>query len=85
MFTGGVRTESYAGRSYSVRSLRGNASGRVYLCPGCQQDLPASLPHVVVWPADGLTEGLADVGNRRHWHTTCWAARGRRPPQGSWM
>lgn len=81
---GGVRTESYAGRSYSVRSLRGNAEGRTYVCPGCQQQLSSAVAHVVVWPEDGFTEGLGDVTNRRHWHTSCWAARDRRPPTGSW-
>ena len=38
---------------------------------GCDQELRASTPHVVAWP-----EGRPD--DRRHWHTACWAARGRR-------
>jgi hypothetical protein len=53
-----------------VRSLAG-APGRSYRCPGCDQELPSSLPHVVAWP-----EGRED--DRRHWHTACWAARDRR-------
>lgn len=81
LFGGAVRTERYAGRAYTVRALRGNGEGRSYLCPGCSQQLPSSLPHVVVWPADGLS----DVSDRRHWHTGCWAARERRPPLGSWL
>ncbi|GGB15572.1 hypothetical protein GCM10011492_01570 [Flexivirga endophytica] len=76
----GIRRESYGGRSYVVRPVRGNAAGRSYVCPGCQQSLASSLEHVVVWPDDGL----GDVSDRRHWHTGCWSARDRRPPQGSW-
>lgn len=77
---GGVRTESYAGRTYQVRSVRGNDAGRTYVCPGCQVDLPSSMAHEVVWPDDGL----GDVTDRRHWHTPCWKARERRPPRGSY-
>lgn len=73
-------TASYAGGRWIVRTLAGNASGKVYTCPGCQQALAATLPHVVVWPVDRL----GDVSDRRHWHTTCWNARERRAPQGSW-
>ena len=43
----------------------------VYRCPGCDRELDGGTPHVVVWP-----EGRED--DRRHWHTACWAARGRR-------
>ncbi|UIJ36420.1 hypothetical protein [Allobranchiibius sp. GilTou73] len=76
----GVRREQYAGGAWMVRPVRGNANCRVYTCPGCSQQLPASLAHVVVWPDDGL----GDVSDRRHWHTGCWKARDRRPPRGSW-
>lgn len=79
-----MRAETYAGRVYTVRSLRGNHEGRSYVCPGCQQQLASSVAHLVVWPADGFGEGLGDVSDRRHWHTNCWAARDRRPPQGAW-
>jgi hypothetical protein len=47
------------------------AAGRSYRCPGCDQELPGGTPHVVTWP-----EGHED--DRRHWHTACWSARGRR-------
>ena len=54
-----------------VRRVAGTASARSYRCPGCDQELRASTPHVVAWP-----EGRPD--DRRHWHTACWSARGRR-------
>ncbi|WP_194288742.1 hypothetical protein, partial [Ornithinicoccus halotolerans] len=56
------------------------ADGRSYLCPGCQQQIPATSAHTVAWPVDAM-QGLA---NRRHWHTTCWQARDRRRPGGAW-
>jgi hypothetical protein len=55
---------------YDVRSV--GVSDRVYLCPGCAQDI-IGVAHVVAWP-----QGRPD--DRRHWHTPCWAARGRRGP-----
>jgi hypothetical protein len=63
-----------------VRAMPGaagayGASGKVYRCPGCDQLIPAGSAHVVVWPA---VDREAD--DRRHWHTSCWAARNRREP-----
>ena len=59
-----------------VRRVTGSASTKVYRCPGCDQEIRPATPHVVAWPADGL----GDLGDRRHWHTACWSARGRRGP-----
>jgi hypothetical protein len=58
-----------------VRAVAGDA-GKVYRCPGCDQEIPAGVPHVVAWPADER----GDLSDRRHWHTGCWRARGRRAP-----
>ena len=54
-----------------VRSVAAARGGKAYRCPGCDQLLAGSAPHVVAWP-----QGQPD--DRRHWHTACWAARGRR-------
>ena len=54
-----------------VRRVAGTGSTRTYRCPGCDQELAPRVPHVVAWP-----EGRPD--DRRHWHTPCWEARGRR-------
>jgi len=54
-----------------VRRVAGTSAARPYRCPGCDQELRAGTPHVVAWP-----EGRPD--DRRHWHTACWDARGRR-------
>ena len=73
-------TVQFAGGTWIVRQLAGNTEGKVYTCPGCQQALASSLPHVVVWPVDRL----GDVTDRRHWHSSCWNARDRRAPRGAW-
>ena len=70
----GERAESWRGLDYRVREVSGTGSGGPYRCPGCDQ-LLATGPHVVAWPADDL-----DATERRHWHTGCWTARDRRAP-----
>ncbi|GMA38747.1 hypothetical protein [Mobilicoccus caccae] len=72
--------ERHAGEIWVVRQVAGREPGRRYLCPGCQQMFAGESAHVVVWPA----EGLGGVTDRRHWHTTCWRARDRRPPRGAY-
>ncbi|WP_448640699.1 hypothetical protein [Geodermatophilus sp. URMC 63] len=67
-----------------VRSLTGSASTKAYRCPGCDQEVRPGTPHLVTWPAYARdsdldpwdTDSAADL--RRHWHTACWRARGRR-------
>jgi len=76
---GAPRRESLGDGEWFVRRVSGAGSEKSYRCPGCQQEVAPSTPHVVAWPADGMG-GLQD---RRHWHTPCWAARGRRTPTGS--
>lgn len=72
---GSTSTERYAGGLWTVRRVTGATATRAYLCPGCQQDVAVGVPHVVVWPADGVG-GVAD---RRHWHAGCWQRRDARP------
>lgn len=84
---GTARTESHPDGQWFVRSVAGSRPGiggaesapRRYLCPGCQQQFDGATAHVVAWPADGL----GDLSDRRHWHTTCWRARDRRRPGGA--
>ena len=71
-----TRTETGADGEWVVRSVAGSPSPRSYRCPGCDQEIPAAVPHVVAWPAGEF----GTVEDRRHWHTTCWAARGHRRP-----
>jgi len=65
-------TESWQGEEWVVRRISGAAAVKVYRCPGCDQEIPPGVPHVVAWPHLGAVE------DRRHWHAPCWAARDRR-------
>lgn len=64
------------GRDWAVRRIPGQAAQKVYRCPGCEQEIRAGVPHVVAWPKEDFGQG--GVHDRRHWHTPCWGARGRR-------
>jgi hypothetical protein len=67
--------EAWRGEEYVVRRVSGSAAGKHYRCPGCDQEIPGAVPHVVAWP-----EYDAAAEHRRHWHTPCWSARDRRAP-----
>jgi hypothetical protein len=47
---------------FDIRAVTGDKS---YRCPGCDLEIRAGVPHLVVVPLD-------DPGSRRHWHTECW-------------
>lgn len=71
------RVETWAGEDYTVRSITGSSSTKVYRCPGCDHEIRPATPHVVVWAsADD------DANHRRHWHSACWRARNNRSPKG---
>lgn len=59
-----------------VRRVQPYEATKVYLCPGCHQDIPAGTGHIVAVP-----RSAADL--RRHWHSGCWQARHRRGPRHS--
>jgi hypothetical protein len=52
----------------TVRSVTGS---KAYRCPGCQQEIRAGTPHLVVVDRE-------DLEGRRHWHTPCWKRELRR-------
>jgi hypothetical protein len=74
---GQERLESHADGEWYVRPVNGGVSAKAYRCPGCQQEIPPGVSHIVAWPADGML----DVTDRRHWHTPCWQRRSRRRPR----
>ena len=67
--------EEAADGDWVVRRLTGAASGKTYRCPGCDQVIPARVPHVVVWPAEPSWTASSGLEERRHWHTSCWQRR----------
>lgn len=70
------RTESDASGDWIVRPVAAANATKPYRCPGCDQEIPVGVTHLVAWRADG--PGAED---RRHWHASCWRARGRRAPR----
>jgi hypothetical protein len=54
-----------------VRRIQPFQAVKRYRCPGCNQEIPPGIGHVVAVPQ-------FDPAQRRHWHTPCWAARDRR-------
>jgi hypothetical protein len=65
--------ESHADGEWIVRPVSASAAGKLYRCPGCDQEIAPSLAHIVAWRPGG-------EDSRRHWHTPCWNARLRRGP-----
>ena len=63
------------GHEYEVRPVAAARAVKTYRCPGCDQEILAGVPHVVAWPDDDL-----GAGDRRHWHSGCWASRDTRSP-----
>jgi hypothetical protein len=74
MRRGVERVQAQPDGEWLVRNVPG--SDKTYRCPGCDQEIPAGVGHLVVWPADER----GDLTDRRHWHTGCWRARDRRGP-----
>ncbi|WP_282791400.1 ATP/GTP-binding protein [Streptomyces sp. CC224B] len=72
-YGGFQRSEDWRGEEWQVRHVAGaSAAGKTYRCPGCDQEIPSGLAHVVAWSA------YSGVDERRHWHTGCWRAKDRR-------
>ena len=74
---GPQNTEEHPDGEWVVRRVTGTGATKTYRCPGCDHEIPAATPHVVAFPADDY----GTVEDRRHWHTPCWQARGRRGPR----
>ncbi len=72
---GAPRAESGGDGEWLVRPVTGAAATKTYRCPGCDQEIRPGTAHLVVWP-----DGASGAEHRRHWHTPCWNARGRRLP-----
>lgn len=54
------------GVEYKVRPMGSSHATKFYLCPGCNQNIPPGVSHVVAWYA------LGSGDDRRHWHSHCW-------------
>jgi hypothetical protein len=56
-----------------LRRVQPYQAAKAYRCPGCQQEIPKGLGHLVAVPRLAPDE-------RRHWHHGCWEAKHRRRP-----
>ena len=66
---------------WHLRVVQPYRATKLYRCPGCDQEIPPGVPHVVAWPADAQPFGInMGVGERRHWHRACWQRRMHRRP-----
>ncbi|MEJ6019353.1 ATP/GTP-binding protein [Corynebacterium sp. H113] len=79
-----TRTEAGPGRlsneDFHVRNISSGQATKWYRCPGCDQEIPPGVAHVVAWPVE--YGGRAD--DRRHWHTNCWGKRAHRGITRRW-
>ncbi|GLY77257.1 ATP/GTP-binding protein [Actinoallomurus iriomotensis] len=73
-FGGPQRIEEGPDGDWIVRPAAGAA--KTYRCPGCDQEIPPGVGHVVAWPAEG-----GGPEDRRHWHRPCWEHRLHRAPK----
>ena len=58
-----------------TRSIQPYQATKVYLCPGCNRDIPKGVGHLVAVPPEA-------VDLRRHWHRGCWNSRATHHPKG---
>ncbi|MBK6872671.1 MAG: hypothetical protein IPG94_15275 [Kineosporiaceae bacterium] len=72
------RLEQHPDGEWLVRPVSVAAAGKAYLCPGCRQQIPPRVAHLVAWPAEEPIGAFGGVEDRRHWHRACWTARHRR-------
>jgi len=61
-----------------VQPISGQAATKAYRCPGCRQEIPPGVAHVVAWPDEPPIGAFGGAQDRRHWHRACWTARDRR-------
>ena len=75
---GGRRSEQAPDGEWVVQTVSAAAASKAYVCPGCRSEVPVGTAHVVAWRTDSLLGAQAGLDARRHWHSSCWAARHRR-------
>ncbi|MCG7241296.1 hypothetical protein QP943_04570 [Corynebacterium kefirresidentii] len=59
------------GEPYVMRHIGSARAQKYYVCPGCNQNIPPGVAHIVAWPRDVGRQG----DDRRHWHRHCWERR----------
>ncbi|MCL1900030.1 MAG: hypothetical protein FWG11_05910 [Promicromonosporaceae bacterium] len=70
---GGLREVSGRDGKWTVRTVR--SDDKTYRCPGCNQEIPPGVSHVVAWQSEAAWGREAGVEARRHWHAACFSRR----------
>lgn len=73
---GGRYVEEGHDGTWTVQRVR--SAQKSYTCPGCHQVIGPGTAHVVAIAQDTFFGAWAEIEDRRHWHSACWSARGRR-------
>lgn len=73
---GGRSVEEGPDGAWTVQRVR--SADKTYTCPGCHQPIAPGTTHVVAISQDTFFGAQAAIEDRRHWHSACWSARGRR-------
>lgn len=58
--------------TWSIQRVAANSSGKVYVCPGCGQQVSAATAHIVAWRQEASHGVDIGVDSRRHWHSRCF-------------
>ncbi len=58
--------------SFLVREVPASRAIKSYVCPGCQNSIPAGMAHVLAWPETPSMGFASGMEQRRHWHKHCW-------------
>ncbi|MDQ6697430.1 MAG: hypothetical protein M3Z46_08235 [Actinomycetota bacterium] len=66
-------TDAVSEGPVTVQRVQPYQARKVYLCPGCNQDVSPGVGHLVVVPQ-------RTPDDRRHWHRSCWDHRAHRRP-----
>lgn len=70
-----ARAEPKRDGTWVVQPMTGGRSVKDYVCPGCNQTIPAGAAHLVTWPQTPHVGASSAVEERRHWHSACWTRR----------
>lgn len=66
-------SDPLTGQQAEVRAIQPYQAQKVYVCPGCNNEIAQGVFHFVIVP-------LSDPSARRHWHRACFERRETRRP-----
>ncbi len=67
-----VSRQATSSGSFLVREVPKDRALKQYICPGCNNQIPVGMAHLVAWPEEPGLGFDSGVEQRRHWHSHCW-------------